>query len=85
MAAHPHFEIYQGSDRQWRWRFRATNGEIIGSGEGYVAHADCLHAIALLKEQAALAPVYAEQPQKYSNALANGLLASAVRGSPRMT
>jgi uncharacterized protein YegP (UPF0339 family) len=85
MAAQPHFEIYQGPDRQWRWRFRAANGEIIGSGEGYVAHADCLHAVALLKREAAPAPVYTEQPQHYSNALAKGLLANAARGSARMT
>lgn len=30
------FEIYKDDAKQWRWRLKAANGEIIGtSGEGY--------------------------------------------------
>lgn len=74
----PHFEISPGRDHQWRWRFRAANGEIIASGEGYVAHADCVHAIDLLKRNAASAPVlYDNQPTL--NALA-GLMTGHGKG-----
>jgi len=35
---------------EWRWRLKASNGEIIAdSGEGYKNEADCLAAIELVK------------------------------------
>lgn len=53
------FEIYQeplklsllstSVSRQWRWRLKAVNGEIIASGEGYHNKADCRHAVDLIK------------------------------------
>lgn len=49
------FETYlQGSE--WRWRLKGGNNEIVASGEGYHNKADCLHAIALVKNSAS-APV----------------------------
>jgi len=63
-----HFEIFrQGGNAlasvliggEWRWRLRATNGEIIASGEGYHSRQDCEHAIALVKSTNSMTPVQA--------------------------
>ena len=54
------FEIYkeQGNSQDFRWRFRADNGEIIAdSGEGYKDRDDCEHGIELMKTQASYAEV----------------------------
>ena len=54
------FEIYseQGNPPNFRWRFRADNGEIIAdSGEGYNNRHDCEHGIELMKTQAPNAEV----------------------------
>ena len=37
--------------RQWYWRIRAKNGEIVASGEGYVRRIDALGVVALLKAE----------------------------------
>lgn len=53
-----HFEIYLDSARQYRWRFRSSNGKIIAdSGEGYVRRSDCEHGIEIIKQFAASARV----------------------------
>ncbi|MEO5605589.1 MAG: DUF1508 domain-containing protein [Novosphingobium sp.] len=57
-----HFELYRSLTllgRQWRWRLRAGNGEIIASGEGYHNRADAEHAIGLVQHSAS-APVCVE-------------------------
>ena len=47
------FELYKDEAGEYRWRFRADNGEIIAdSGEGYVNKSDCKHGIELVKQQA---------------------------------
>lgn len=51
-----HFEIYRDSAGEYRWRFRASNGEIIASAEGYVRLQDCERAVGLLKRSSG-APV----------------------------
>ena len=54
------FEIYkdQGNPPDFRWRFRANNGEIIAdSSEGYNDKDDCEHGIELMKTQASNAQV----------------------------
>ncbi len=44
------FEIYQDARGEWRWRFRAANGEIVAvSSEGYVNRGDCEYAINLTR------------------------------------
>ncbi len=50
------FEVYKDAKGEFRWRLKATNGELIAnSGEGYKAKADCLHGIDLIKEGASKA------------------------------
>ncbi len=44
------YQVYQDAAKEWRWRLRAANHEIIAtSGEGYKNKADCLHGIDLVK------------------------------------
>ena len=52
-----YFQIYQDTSRQWRWRLRSGNHEIIAHGESYRNRADCLHAIDLVKSTNARTPV----------------------------
>ncbi|MEL6575413.1 MAG: DUF1508 domain-containing protein [Pseudomonadota bacterium] len=36
------FEVYQDKRGEWRWRRKATNGQIVGAAcEGYKSKADC--------------------------------------------
>jgi uncharacterized protein len=52
------FEDYQDAKGEYRWRLKATNGQIIGSSsEGYKAKADCEHATDLIKTGAAKSEV----------------------------
>ena len=59
------FEIYQqrlnsllgSAQGTWRWRLKASNGEIIAHGEGYRNRADCVHAIGLVKQAGIFTPV----------------------------
>jgi uncharacterized protein len=51
------FELYREAGGHWRWRLRASNGEVIAdSGEGYARREDCEHGIKLVKGAGA-APV----------------------------
>ena len=44
------YEIYQDTKSEWRWRYKAGNGEIIAvSSEGYKEKRDCAHGIDLVK------------------------------------
>jgi uncharacterized protein YegP (UPF0339 family) len=29
------YEVYQDAAGAWRWRLKASNGEVVASGEGY--------------------------------------------------
>ena len=47
------FELYKDVKKEYRWRLRADNNEIIAdSSEGYIYKSDCKHGIELVKEQA---------------------------------
>jgi uncharacterized protein YegP (UPF0339 family) len=52
------FEVYEDKQKEYRWRLKAANGQVIGaSSEGYKAKADCEKAIDLIKTGAAKAEV----------------------------
>jgi hypothetical protein len=51
------FEVYKDRAGKYRWRLRATNGEIIASSEGYTSKAACLGGIAAVKRVAGKAKV----------------------------
>lgn len=49
----PKFTMYRsGVNNQYYYRLRASNGEIILSGEGYTSKQNCLHAISSVKVNA---------------------------------
>ena len=49
---HPKFEIYLDKAGEYRFRLKATNGEIIAVSEGYKAMAGCQKGIASVKKNA---------------------------------
>lgn len=49
---HPKFEVYQDKAGEYRFRLKATNGEIIATGEGYKAKAGCMNGIESVKKNA---------------------------------
>jgi uncharacterized protein YegP (UPF0339 family) len=52
------FEVYEDAKKEFRWRVKAPNGQVIGSsGAGYKAKADAEKAVAAIKAGAAKAAV----------------------------
>jgi uncharacterized protein YegP (UPF0339 family) len=52
-----YFEVYQDTANKFRFRLRASNGEIIATGEGYGSKESCMEGIASIKKNAHLAKV----------------------------
>ena len=48
----PKFEVYTDKAGEFRFRLKATNGQIIATGEGYKAMAGCLNGIESVKKNA---------------------------------
>lgn len=53
----PKFEVYTDKAGEYRFRLKATNGQIIAVGEGYKALAGCMNGIESVKKNAPDAPV----------------------------
>ena len=51
------FEVYKDNKGEYRFRLKATNGQIIATGEGYVAKASCLNGVESVRRNAPEAPV----------------------------
>ena len=49
---HPKFQIYLDKKGEYRFRLKATNGQVIGTGEGYKATAGVENGIASIKKNA---------------------------------
>lgn len=49
---HPKFEVYKDKAGEFRFRLKATNGQIIATGEGYKALAGCMNGIESIKKNA---------------------------------
>lgn len=54
---HPKFEVYTDKAGEFRFRLKASNGEIIATGEGYKSKAGCLNGIESIKKNAPEASV----------------------------
>ena len=50
---HPKFEVYEDKAGEFRFRLKASNGQIIGVSEGYKAKASCLNGVDSVKKNAA--------------------------------
>ena len=57
---HPKFEIYNDKAGEFRFRLKATNGQVIAVSEGYKALAGCLNGVESVKENAPDADVVEE-------------------------
>ena len=54
---HPKYEVYVDKAGEFRFRLKASNGEIIATGEGYKAKKSCLNGIASIGKNAPEAPI----------------------------
>jgi len=57
---HPKFEIYTDKAGEFRFRLKATNGQVIATGEGYTTHANCIKGVESVKKNAVDAEVIIE-------------------------
>jgi len=57
---HPKFEVYTDKAGEFRFRLKATNGQIIAVSEGYKALAGCMNGIESVKKNAVDAAVVEE-------------------------
>ena len=57
---HPKFEVYTDKAGEFRFRLKATNGQVIAVSEGYKAIASCLNGIESVKKNAVDAEVVEE-------------------------
>lgn len=57
---HPKFEVYQDKADEFRFRLKATNGQIIATGEGYTKKESCFNGIESIKKNAPDAEVITE-------------------------
>lgn len=60
---HPKFELYQDNAGEFRFRLKASNGQIIASGEGYATKASCENGIASVGKNAPEAAVIVEEAE----------------------
>lgn len=56
----PKFEMYKDKKGEFRFRLKATNGQIIATSEGYTTAANCQKGIESVKKNAADATVVEE-------------------------
>ncbi len=54
---HPKFQVYLDKKGEYRFRLKATNGQVIATGEGYKAKAGVMNGIESIKKNAPEAPV----------------------------
>ena len=52
-----HFEIYKDKAGEFRFRIKATNGNVLAASEGYSAKASALNALERIKSDAATAEI----------------------------
>ena len=60
----PKFEIYQDKAGEFRFRLKATNGQIIAVSEGYKTMNSCLNGISSVKKNAPDSPIVEPEPVK---------------------
>ena len=58
---HPKFEIYTDKKGEFRYRLKATNGQIIAVGESYKAKKSCLNGVESVRKNAANGKIVKEE------------------------
>jgi uncharacterized protein YegP (UPF0339 family) len=51
------FEVYKDARGEFRWRLKASNGQVIAIGEGYSSKSACLNGIESVKRNAPQAEI----------------------------
>ena len=51
------FEVYQDKSGKWRFRLKATNGQVIANGQGYASKRACLNGIESIRKNAPIAEI----------------------------
>ncbi|HKL11557.1 MAG TPA: YegP family protein [Clostridia bacterium] len=51
------FEVYKDAKGEYRFRLKASNGQVIATGEGYKTKASCMNGIESIKKNAPEAKV----------------------------
>ena len=46
------FEVYQDKKKEYRFRLKAGNGQVIATGEGYTTKKACLNGIESIRKNA---------------------------------
>ncbi|MBQ2650179.1 MAG: YegP family protein [Clostridia bacterium] len=57
---HPKFEVYTDKAGEFRFRLKATNGQVIAVSEGYTTHKNCMNGVESVKKNAEGAEIVAE-------------------------
>ena len=57
---HPKFEVYEDKAGEFRFRLKATNGQVIAVSEGYKAKASCFNGVESVKKNAPEAEIVEE-------------------------
>jgi len=58
---HPKFEVYADKSGDFRFRLKAANGQIIGTGQGYSSKAGCMKGIESIKKNSVDAKIVEEE------------------------
>jgi uncharacterized protein YegP (UPF0339 family) len=56
----PKFEVYTDKAGEYRFRLKATNGQVIAVSEGYTSESGCLNGVESVKKNAADAEIVEE-------------------------
>jgi uncharacterized protein YegP (UPF0339 family) len=51
------FEVYQDNKGDFRFRYKAGNGQVVATGQGYKSKDGCLNGIKSIQENAATATI----------------------------
>ena len=57
---HPKFEMYLDKAGEYRFRLKATNGQVIATSEGYKSEASCVNGIESVKKNSVEAEIVEE-------------------------
>ena len=60
----PKFEVYTDKKGEFRFRLKATNGQVICASEGYTTKAACKNGVESVKKNAAGAPIDLPEEEK---------------------
>lgn len=61
-----YFILFKDVQSQWRWNLNADNHKKIATGaEGYHNKQDCIHGINLVKQNAAISPIYDKSQESW--------------------